>query len=107
VTASFEDRTADAVAQAVGRVSMVRLHEQSAVGTHLPGRRVAGVRLRNDGVEVHVAAVWPTPAAEAADAVRAALLPLDLGSVDVVIDDIVLSGDPHESPEGSTTEDAP
>lgn len=107
MTTSFEDRTADAVAQAVGRVPTVRLHERSAVGTHLPGRRVPGVRLQDDGVEVHVAAVWPTPVAEAADAVRAALQPLAFGSVDVVIDDVVLPGELDESPEGSTTEDAP
>lgn len=107
MSSSDEGRTADAVAEAVDRVPTVRLHERSVAATHLPGRRIPGVRLREDGAEVHVAAVWPTTVAEAAHAVRAALVPLALGSVDVVIDDIVLPGDPDPSPEGSTMEDTP
>ncbi|MFH5821108.1 hypothetical protein [Georgenia sp. AZ-5] len=51
-----QDR-ADAVAAAVLAVpGVARLHTGAfgEVGTYLPGRRVAGVRIRPDGVEVHV-----------------------------------------------------
>jgi hypothetical protein len=96
-----EELTAEAVAEAVGGVPVVRLHERSAAGTHLAGRRVHG-----QDVEVHVATVWPTTVAEAADAVRAALAPLPIGTVDVTIDDIVLPDD-DDSPERSATEDTP
>ncbi|WP_225752800.1 hypothetical protein [Actinotalea sp. Marseille-Q4924] len=98
---------ADAVADALGRVPSVRLHQGSAAGTHLPGRRVHGVRVHDAGVEVHVAAVWPTTVEEAAQAVRAALAPLVTGRVDVTIDDVVLDDDPRSEglgPEGTATE---
>jgi hypothetical protein len=101
-----EELTAEAVAEAVGGVPVVRLHERSAAGTHLAGRRVHGVRVHGQDVEVHVATVWPTTVAEAADAVRAALAPLPIGTVDVTIDDIVLPDD-DDSPERSATEDTP
>jgi hypothetical protein len=48
---------AEAVAEAVLAVPAVaRLHQGTfgEVGTYLPGRRVPGVRIRPDGVEVHV-----------------------------------------------------
>ena len=48
---------AEAVAQAVLAVpGVARLHQGAfgEVGTYLPGRRVPGVRIRPDGVEVHV-----------------------------------------------------
>jgi hypothetical protein len=48
---------ADAVAEAVLAVpGVARLHQGAfgEVATYLPGRRVPGVRLRPDGVEVHV-----------------------------------------------------
>jgi hypothetical protein len=106
-TGSRTDVAAEAIAAAVGRVPSVRLHERSAAGTHLPGRRVHGVRLRQEGVEVHVAAVWPTTVDEAARAVRAAVTPLVTGPVDVTIDDVVLDDEPRSGghgPEGSATE---
>lgn len=99
--------SADVIADALARVPAVRLHEGSAAGTHLPGRRVHGVRVHEAGVEVHVAAVWPTTVDEAAGAVRAALAPLVTGRVDVTIDDVVLDDDPRSEghgPEGSATE---
>lgn len=103
-----ETVTADAVALALSRVAVVRLHARSAVATHLAGRRVPGVRITGDHVEVHVAAVWPTTVAEAAQAVRAALAPLPVGQVDVTIDDVVLPGEPDDAGTGGTsTEDIP
>ena len=82
-----------AVAAAVAAVPTVRLPKESAVGTHLPGRRIPGVRVHGRDVEVHVAAVWPTPVGEVAAAVRSALVPLGAGNVDVVVEDVVLPGD--------------
>ena len=84
-----EPVTADVVAAALEQVPVVRLHAATPVATHLPGRRVAGVRMHDRQVEVHVAVVYPTTVAEAAASVRAALAHLDLTSVDVVVDDVL------------------
>lgn len=92
---------AEAVADAVRGVPEVRLHEASVIGTHLPGRRVPGVRIQGDDVEVHVAVVYPTPIEVAARAVRTALAGLTRGRVDVVVDDLV---HPDDSPERGTSE---
>jgi len=83
----------DAVAAAVAGVPSVRLHEGSAVGTHMPGRRVSGVRLRGTDLEIHVALVHPTTVEQAAAAVRSALTVLPVGRVDVTIDDVILPED--------------
>lgn len=93
-----EDQSAlvDAIASVVRGVPQVRLHEASAVGTHLPGRRVPGVRVHGSEVEVHAAVVYPTTVEEAAAAIRGALAPLRLHAVDVVIDDVVLPDDRPE-----------
>lgn len=107
MTTPHEGPTPDAVAQAVAGVPVVRLHEGSAVATHLPGRRVAGVRLHDDGVEVHVATVWPTTVSEAAEAVRSALRPLGPTHVDVVVDDVVLPTGSAQDPDDSPTKDTP
>lgn len=81
--------TADAVASALAAVPQVRLHATGPVATHLPGRRVGGVRLTDLEAEVHVAVVYPTTVDDAAAAVRAALAPLGLRRVDVVVADVV------------------
>lgn len=80
----------EAIAAVLGGVPEIRLHEASAIATHLPGRRIPGVRLKASDVEVHAALVYPTTVEEAAGAVRAALAPLSYGTVDVTIDDVVL-----------------
>ncbi|MBC7291971.1 MAG: hypothetical protein H5T83_11655 [Actinotalea sp.] len=98
---------ADAIAAALDRLPSVRRHAASAVGTHLPGRRVHGVRVHEAGIEVHVAAVWPTTVDEAARAVRAAVAPVATATVDVTIDDVLLDDQPRSGghgPEGSATE---
>lgn len=83
----------EAVASALDALPGVRLHPGAAAATHLPGRRVGGVRLTDRGpavdAEVHVTVVFPTTVTEAAEAVRAALAPLGLGRVDVVVADVV------------------
>ena len=83
----------DAVAAAVRRVPSVRLHEGSAVATHLPGRRVSGIRLRGTDVNIHAGLVYPATVQEAAAAVRSALTVLPVGRVDVTIDDVFLPED--------------
>ena len=88
---------AERVAQAVERVPTVaRLSAASTgaeVATYLPGRRVRGVRVADDGVEIHVVARWPAVLPEVGDAVRSAAAPLVGGrAVEVVIDDLDVPG---------------
>lgn len=92
--------SADAVAEILAAVPSVRLHEGSVVGTHLPGRRVHGVRVGDGDVEIHAAVVYPTTVDEAAEAIRAALSALPVGRVDVTIDDVVLPDDQTPEPTG-------
>ena len=88
---------AERVAQAVERVPTVaRLSAGSTgaeVATYLPGRRVRGVRVADDGVEIHVVARWPAVLPEVGDAVRSAAAPLVGGrAVEVVIEDLDVPG---------------
>lgn len=63
------------------------------VATYLPGRRLPGLRLAGDELEVHVTARWGTPLPAVADAVRDAVAPLVDGlPVAVYIDDIEVPG---------------
>ncbi len=97
------DVDVDAVAAATVACPSVTHLVGGAVGeqvaTYLPGRRVAGVRVRSDEVEVHVAVRWGVTAAEVAAEVRAAVAPLvGRRAVAVAVDDI---GDPQgELPAG-------
>jgi uncharacterized alkaline shock family protein YloU len=57
------------------------------VASYLPGRRVAGVRLREDTVDVHVVARYGPTIAAIADQVRSVVAPLVSGRrVDVGVD---------------------
>ena len=59
------------------------------VATYLPGRKISGVRVREDEVEVHVVARWSLPLTEVAEDVRALVAPLAGGlPVSVYIDDV-------------------
>ncbi len=69
------------------------------VATYLPGRRVAGVRIRSDLVEVHVTLTWGTDLRSTADAVRAAAEPVAGRAVHVVIQDVL---GPHEAAEATS-----
>ena len=85
------------VAQAVERVPTVARLSAGSTGaefaTYLPGRRVRGVRVADDGVEIHVVARWPAVLPEVGDAVRSAAAPLVGGrAVEVVIDDLDVPG---------------
>ena len=59
--------------------------------TYLPGRRVTGVRILPDSVELHVTSHWPVPARELAAQVWARTGPAVGGRrVDIVIGDVLL-----------------
>ncbi|MFY0407499.1 hypothetical protein [Solicola sp. PLA-1-18] len=81
----------DVVADAVRSVPGVAdLHAGSfgEVATYLPGRRVAGVRLTDDGADVHVVLTWDAPVDATADAVRRAVAAHVTGAVDVTVEDV-------------------
>lgn len=86
------DDLADAVAAAVRAVpGVVDLHAGTfgEVATYLPGRRVTGVRVRDDGVAVHVVLRFGVPVLDTAQRVRAAVQVLAPGPVDVSVEDVV------------------
>ena len=71
--------------------SVARLYggRASEVATYLPGRRVEGVKLGEEQLEVHVVAAWDVPLPQVADEVRGAATPVGGGlPVDVYIDDV-------------------
>ncbi len=85
-------QTADLIAVAVRAVRGVAdLHSGSfgEVATYLPGRRVPGVRIRDEETEVHVVLRWGAPVLETADAVRAAARTYVRTPVLVVVQDVV------------------
>ncbi|MDP8937946.1 MAG: hypothetical protein M3O23_09515 [Actinomycetota bacterium] len=88
----------DAVAAAVAGcppVAGLSAGRFGEVATYLPGRRLVGVRLDDDELEVHVVARWGTPLPEVGDAVRRAVAPVGDGRpVTVYIDDIEVPGAP-------------
>ncbi len=66
------------------------------VATYLPGRRVSGVRLTDDEVEIHIVSRWGLNLPEVADAVREAVRPVAGGlRVSVYVEDIEV---PDEAP---------
>ncbi|WP_196279078.1 hypothetical protein [Catellatospora vulcania] len=72
------------------------------VATYLPGRRVRGVRIVGDAVEVHIRVAWGVPAYEIAAAVQAAVVPL-IGRHEVNVM-IASLGDPPLTAEPVTAE---
>lgn len=83
---------ADLIAAAVLEVpGVAALHAGTfgEVGTYLPGRRVAGVRTRETGAEVHVTVYYDVAVAEVAERVRQAVEPITGTKVDVTIADVV------------------
>ena len=93
----------DAVARVVAAVPGVESLSSGRVpevATYLPGRRVAGIRVTDRDVEIHVKARWRRPLPEVAESVRAAVAPLvGARSVSVHVDDIELPATPREEPE--------
>lgn len=88
---------ADVIATAVlGTPGVHALHPGAfgEVATYLPGRRVTGVRVLDDGCEVHITLSWGAPVVDTSAAVRVALRPLTTGTVDVVVEDVADPGGP-------------
>ncbi len=89
---ALEELLATAVASCA---DVVRLSEGpfGDVATHLAGRRVPGIRLHEDRLEVHVIVRWGARLPELSERVRAACAPLAGGrQVDVAIDDLAPEG---------------
>lgn len=71
--AARADEVAAAVASCASVVRLVADGAGAAVATYLPGRRVEGVRLTQDGVEVSVVARWAPSIPAAAEEIRTAV----------------------------------
>ncbi len=83
---------ADLIEQAVLKVPGVSALHGGAFGevaTYLPGRRVSGIRVRDDLSEVHVVITWGTPVLATASAVRRVVHALVGTPVNVTIEDII------------------
>lgn len=85
---------ADAIAAAAlacGGVAGLHGGMGHEVAAYLPGRTVAGVRLAEDRVEVHVVARYGTVLPVLAEEVRAAVIPVAGGfPVEIHIDDLAV-----------------
>ncbi|WP_131745301.1 hypothetical protein [Frankia sp. Cppng1_Ct_nod] len=70
------------------------------VATHIPGRRVVGVRTAPAGVAIHVVARFGPTMAEIAGQIRAAVTAVapDCGKIDIVVDDLVVDGSAIHDP---------
>lgn len=69
------------------------------VATYLPGRRVNGVRLREDETHVHLVLSWDAPVAITTAAVRAQVAALVPGTVHVTVEDVAApSAEPVQVP---------
>lgn len=95
--AGEEHALADDVAAAVLAVPGVAdLHAGlfGEVATHLPGRRVRGVRLgaEEGSVAVHVVVEWGVSVPSTVDAIRAAVEGLTTGTVHVTVEDVAAPG---------------
>lgn len=82
---------ADRVAAAVLAVPGVHdLHGGvlGEVATYLPGRRVNGVRLREDETHIHLVLSWDAPVAITTAAVRAQVAVIVPGPIHVAVEDV-------------------
>jgi uncharacterized alkaline shock family protein YloU len=86
------EQPADRLAAAVLAVpGVAALHPGmfGEVGTYLPGRRVAGIRLTDTAVDVHIVVVFGVPVRATAAAVRATVGALQPGAaVNVTVEDV-------------------
>lgn len=88
--------TADVVSRlTLGVPGVAALHPGrfGEAATHLPGRRVTGVQVRDDLVEVHVTLLWGADVLATADAVRAAAEPVVARPVHVTVEDVLAPGE--------------
>lgn len=87
-----EAELVDTIASAVTAIDGVAALHGGMFGeaaTYLPGRRVAGIRIGEQGTEVHVSLLFGTPLRLTAEAVRDAVAPLVPGPVHVTVEDVV------------------
>jgi uncharacterized alkaline shock family protein YloU len=98
----------DAIAAVVRGVNGVVDLSGGAIGevaTYLPGRRVTGVQVGEDSIEVHVVAEYGLSVLDVADQVRTAVRGLEPQRiVNVAIDDVRLPGEDSAEPD---EQDAP
>ena len=87
-TATDPAEAVAAAALAVPGVNALHAGVLGEVATYLPGRRVNGVRLRDDSCEVHIVLDWGSPVVATADDVRTAVEALVDGPVDVTVEDV-------------------
>lgn len=103
------DELVDGIATAVRAVpGVVDLHA-GALGeavTLLPGRRVAGLRIADDHVEVHLAVEHGAAVRTVADDVRKAVAAVRPGPVTVVVEDVVEDA-PDDPPTAPAPENTP
>ncbi|MGX6607099.1 hypothetical protein ACWKSP_33995 [Micromonosporaceae bacterium Da 78-11] len=80
----------DIAALALGVPDVVRLHAGrfGEVATYLPGRRVTGVKLGDDVIEVHVVVAGQVPVRETAQVLHASVAALVATPVHVYIEDV-------------------
>jgi hypothetical protein len=87
----------DAVHTAVSNcpgVAAVGSGTLAALTTYLPGRRIPGIRINPDSVELEIVADWDATAAHIASEIRVAVAGLADGRrIDITIADIVLPGE--------------
>ena|GEM_PF-5243175 len=82
-------------AAALAVPGVVRLHGGALgeVAVYLAGRRVSGVRLRQDRTQVHVVVALGAPVRGTAQAVQAAVAVVRPGPVDVTVEDVAAPGE--------------
>ncbi|MFB1296286.1 Asp23/Gls24 family envelope stress response protein [Mycobacterium sp. pW049] len=66
--------TIDKIVRAVPGVADLHSGMFGEIATHLAGRKVAGVRIGDDAIDVHITAWTGTPVRDTAAAVRAAVV---------------------------------
>lgn len=82
------DRIAAAVL-AVPGVAGLHAGMFGEIGTYLPGRRVAGIRLDDNRSEVHVSVLFGAPVLSTAALIRRTVTALTTGPVDVTVEDVL------------------
>ncbi|TSD68372.1 Asp23/Gls24 family envelope stress response protein [Aeromicrobium piscarium] len=97
MTDTSSDPSAETIAEAVQAIDGVHsLHGGlfGEVATYLPGGRVSGVRIGDDGVDVHIVVRTGRPVLPVAEAVRAAVEAITVGPTHVTVEDLAdVTGD--------------
>ncbi len=84
----IEDRIVEAVLTVPGVVAM---HGGTfgEAATYLPGRRVSGVRITDQGTDVHVTVLYGSVVRAVAEEVRRTVAAVSPGPVQVTVEDLV------------------